>query len=222
MMNLRVVIFDLDGTLLDTLGDIADCANYALSSLGLREHPADAYKRFVGSGVERLMERVVPRESLTPEAASRFIEIYIGRYAALTRGRTEPYEGIPEMIAGLRGIPLKLAVVSNKPHDQVMDAVSRHFGDGVFDAVTGDRPGVPLKPDPAMVLSTLRSLSVEPGEAMYAGDTRIDMMTAKNSRCISVGVTWGFRPDEVRDEGADYVIDSPGELLDIVKSLIPI
>ncbi|MDR1471673.1 MAG: HAD-IA family hydrolase [Synergistaceae bacterium] len=220
-MNLKAILFDLDGTLLDTLGDIAGCANYALASFGFGEHPVDAYRRFVGSGVDRLIERAVRPGPLTPETASRVKKLYLDRYAELTRGVARPYDGVPDLLSKLRQFPLKLAVVSNKPDDQTRRSVSLHFADDAFDAVVGAREGTPLKPDPTVVRNVLGDLAVAHGEALYVGDTGVDMAAAKNAGCASVGVTWGFRPDEIREANADYIIGSPAELLEIAGSLGP-
>jgi phosphoglycolate phosphatase len=212
-LGVKAILFDLDGTLLDTLGDIADCANYALASLGYGVHQADAYKYFVGSGVDKLIERIIPPETRGFDAAARVKRVYLEYYSAHLFDKTRPYDGIPDLLRALEKTPLRLAVVSNKPDDQAKFAISRYFGGDTFDIVIGGMDGVPLKPDPTITRRVLRELSVASSEAMYVGDTGIDMRTAKNAGCISVGVTWGFRPDEVRAAGADYIIDSPEELL---------
>jgi phosphoglycolate phosphatase len=137
-------------------------------------------------------------------------QAYIERYNAHSLDKTRPYDGIVEAVKKLRETGLKLAVVSNKPEQATKITVSSTFPEGLFDFIAGAKPGIPLKPDPAIVRTVLDDFGISPGETFFVGDTGVDIATAKNARCPSVGVTWGFRPEEVT--GADFVIDDPSEL----------
>ncbi|MDR3281242.1 MAG: HAD family hydrolase [Synergistaceae bacterium] len=211
-MKIKAILFDLDGTLLNTLDDIADSANYSLTRLGFPTHDIDAYRYFVGSGVDNLVRGILPEDARTPLNLSAIKPIYSERYAAHSLDKTRPYDGVLDMLRELGKLPVKLAVVSNKPDSDAKLAISHFFGDGVFGVVAGGKSGVPLKPNPAIVNNILGDFGLDPRETMFAGDTGVDLATAKNARCVSIGVLWGFRPKEVAADGADYVINSPSEL----------
>lgn len=216
---IKAVLFDLDGTLLNTIDDLADSANYALSQRGYPSHDTEAYKYFVGNGMAKLLERVLPGEKRSQEEIAALRDIYASYYESHAFDKTRPYEGIPELLDELRKRGLRLGGVSNKPDDQTQLTVSRMFNSDAFDFVTGNRPEFPLKPNPDVVFHVLRALHTLPGECMFMGDTGIDMQTAKRSGCTAVGVTWGFRKKEELDEnGADYVIDAPSELLNLLPA----
>ncbi|MDR1651705.1 MAG: HAD hydrolase-like protein [Synergistaceae bacterium] len=216
-MKIKAVLFDLDGTLLDTLDDIADSANYSLARLGFPAHDVDAYRYFVGSGADSLLKAVLPEDARTADTLAELKAIYIERYGAHSLDKTRPYAGVEGMLKELKKYPLKLAVISNKPDSSTKFTVSRSFGEGVFDVVAGGREGVPLKPDPAIANIVLGEFGISGGEAVLAGDTSVDLATAKNAGCVSVGVTWGFRPKEA-ETGADYVISDPSELPPLILS----
>jgi phosphoglycolate phosphatase len=208
------VLFDLDGTLLNTLDDMADCANAALSMNGWPVHDTEAYKYFVGNGVDVLIRRIVPDGIVSPEELERVKKNYAELYAKHATDKTRPYDGIPELIESLRARGVKSAVISNKPDQATLQTVAHFFAKGSFDFVSGNKPGIPLKPDPAIVLLAIESIGSEPERCLYVGDTGTDMTTAKNSGCVPVGVTWGFRErDELLSGGAKFLIDSPEELL---------
>jgi phosphoglycolate phosphatase len=213
----KFVLFDLDGTLLNTLDDIADSANFALSRCGYPVHATEAYKYFVGNGVDKLIERILPEDTKNPDAASRLKEIYVRRYDAHSMDRTRPYDGIAGLLRELNGLGVRTAVISNKPDEPTKTTISHYFGDAVFDVVMGATSEFPLKPDPAIVNHVLRLLGASAEEAIFVGDTKMDMRTAKNARCGAVGVTWGFRPKrELLENGADRIIDSPQDLLSLL------
>ncbi|MDR1136931.1 MAG: HAD-IA family hydrolase [Synergistaceae bacterium] len=219
-MKIKAVLLDLDGTLLNTLDDIADSANYALSALGYPPHPVSAYRYFVGQGVDNLVKNAVPESERTPEKLASVKKIYMERYAKHSMDKTRPYDGVVATLEELKKIPVKLAVVSNKPERDTKSTVILTFAPELFDAVTGGREGVPLKPDPAAVYNILGEFGVSPQETMFIGDTMVDIATAKNAGCVSVGVMWGFRPEELSaagEVGADFVIDCPSELIDLVR-----
>ena len=216
-MTIKAVLFDLDGTLLNTLDDIAESANFVLERFGYPTHSVDAYRYFVGNGVDNLLKVILPEEAHTDETLQSMKKIYLERYGAHSLDKTRPYDGVPEMAAELKSMPLKLAVVSNKPDAESQFTVSRIFAEGTFDIVAGGRSGVPLKPDPAIVNNVLDAFGIPPAEALMVGDTSVDLLTAKNAGCASVGVLWGFRPEEVSSSGADFVIAHPSELTDLIR-----
>ncbi len=210
------VIFDLDGTLINSLADLADAANAALSRFGYPVHGLDAYRHFVGNGLETLMRRALPAgeaERLGPGFAAvpdAMREIY-GRAWDV---KTTPYPGIPELAAALaaRGIPS--AVLSNKPDPWTGIVVRRFFPDVPFAAVHGALPDVPLKPDPAGALRTAAEMGLAPDRLFFVGDSNVDMLTAVRAGMFGVGVTWGFRDEqELREAGARAIINAPEELL---------
>lgn len=213
-MRVELAIFDLDGTLLDTVGDLAAACNRMLALRGLPEHTYDDYCRFVGNGILRLVERALPEELRTPEyvAAARadFVRFYleaIDRY-------TKPYAGIPELLAEAARRGVRLAVASNKFQQGTEQLVRRFFPAIPFAAVLGQRPDVPLKPDPAVVEEILARTGVPRERALFVGDSGIDMQTARAAGVRSVGVTWGFRSrEELRQAGADVLVDRSEELL---------
>jgi phosphoglycolate phosphatase len=214
MKKIKAVLFDLDGTLLDTIDDIADSANYTLERFGYPAHPVGAYRYFVGQGTDYLLGAIVPEGARTTENMSSLKKVYVERYNAHSLDKTRPYDGIAEAVKKLREAGLKLAVISNKPEEATKSTVLSTFPEGMFDFIAGAKPGVPLKPDPAIVRIVLDEFGISPDEAFFVGDTSVDLATAKNAGCPSIGVTWGFRPEEA--EGADFVIQDPSELPGLV------
>lgn len=213
----KLIIFDLDGTLLDTIGDLSVACNAVLALRGLPQHSLEEYRHFVGNGIMRLVERALPEPLRTPftvDAARRdFVEYYTAHIDAFTT----PYAGIPELLAELRSRGLQLAVASNKFQAGTEKLVRRFFPDIPFSVVLGQRPDVPLKPDPAVDREILRRTGVAAAEALHVGDSAIDIRAAQAAGIRSAGVTWGFRcREELADAGADAIIDRPGELLEIL------
>ena len=216
-MKYRAVIFDLDGTLLDTLDDIADSANNVLAGRGFPTHAVDDYRLFVGDGVRKLVERILPpmarSEALVEQCLSEMREEYGSRWNA----KTKPYEGIPDLLATLRRGGLKLAVLSNKPDELTQACVSELLSDWTFDAVAGQTVQTPHKPDPTGALRLARLLAVTPPETVLVGDSDIDMQTAVNAGMYPAGATWGFRSrDELAAAGARSLLDRPADLLPIL------
>lgn len=189
------ILFDLDGTLLDTLEDLADCCNAALSARRLPVHPVDAYRFFVGNGIPKLIERATP-PSLSGEDREAVHRLFCEIYGENCLNKTRPYPGIPEALLQLKEKGVKLGVVSNKDHDFVLDIMERLFPVGLFDRIRGRKPGVPAKPAADAVLCQLEALSLAPGQTLYVGDTEVDIATARNSGLTAVAVTWGFRREE--------------------------
>lgn len=213
----KLIIFDLDGTLLDTIGDLAVACNAVLALRGLPQHSLEEYRLFVGNGIMRLVERALPeplRNPYTVDAARRdFVTYYTDHIDAYT----VPYAGIPELLAELRSRGLQLAVASNKFQAGTEKLVRLFFPDTPFAVVAGQRPDVPLKPDPAVDLEILRRTGVAPDEALHVGDSAIDVQAARAAGIRSVGVTWGFRSrEELVGARADAIIDRPDELLNLL------
>ncbi|WP_304953845.1 HAD family hydrolase [uncultured Alistipes sp.] len=213
-MNTRLVIFDLDGTLLDTIGDLAVACNASLAMRGLPQHSYDDYCGFVGNGIMRLVERALPEPLRTPENVALMRADFVRCYTEHIDARTRPYEGVPELLAGLSQRGLRLAVASNKFQAGTEKLVRRFFPGIAFDPVFGQREGVPLKPDPAVAETILALTETPPGQALFVGDSGIDILTAKAAGIRSAGVTWGFRSrTELEEAGADHIVDRAEEIL---------
>ena len=205
-------MFDLDGTLADTLEDIAAVTNRVLAELGRPTVETARYRHLVGRGVHRLFTRAMGpgHEDLIPRAAELF-ELY---YATDGQKHTVPYEGVPEMLDALVERDLRMAVLSNKPDDGTQDTVRQVLGRWRFDLVRGDRPPAPLKPDPTSAMAISDELGIAPEHWLYLGDTAVDMQTAVAAGMFPVGVLWGFRDEaELRGNGAEVVIGHPMEVL---------
>lgn len=216
-MIVKAVLFDLDGTLLDTLDDLADSVNLVLAERGLPTHPVDAYRYFVGDGAATLMHRVLPAAHQTPHEEAECLACFRAAYAVTWNRKTRPYAGIPEMLSSLSKRGVKLAVLSNKPHDATVQCVEGLLKPIRFDAVQGQLPSIPKKPDPAGALTIARALGIPPGEFLYVGDTATDMQTAVRAGMMPVGVLWGFRTaDELREHGARRLISRPEDLVSLL------
>jgi phosphoglycolate phosphatase len=213
-MHYSAVVFDLDGTLLDTLADIAEAANRVLVQRGLAAHELDAYRQFVGEGVRVLFERSLPREACTRELIDACADDFRQTYAECWNIRTHPYDGIESLLSALVERKVRLAVLSNKPDNFTKACVREYFPQFPFEAVLGQRDGVPRKPDPAGALEIAAVMDLAPDRFLYAGDTAVDMQTALAAEMFPVGVLWGFRPlPELLAGGAQAVIEHPAELL---------
>jgi phosphoglycolate phosphatase len=213
----QAVVFDLDGTLLDTLEDLADSMNHTLSALGLPAHPVDAYRRFVGDGVRDLVRRSAPSAADDRDLATKILLGLRDEYRKRWADKSRPYPGIPGLLDELVARGLPMAVLSNKPHEFTELCVTRLLSRWRFDAVIGLDDGTPRKPDPAGALRIARRLGLEPAAFLYLGDTDTDMKTAAAAGMYAVGVSWGFRDaDELRDNGARTIIDHPAELLPLL------
>jgi phosphoglycolate phosphatase len=219
-MTYQAVLFDLDGTLLDTLEDLGDSMNAVLAARGYPTHPIPSFTEFVGDGVENLVRRALPPaarrdEALVGELAPLMRREYAGRWKA----KTKPYRGVPEMLKSLSSRGLRLAVLSNKPHPATVEVVAHFFPPSTFDAVLGARPGVPIKPDPGAALEVSRQLGIPPAAFLYLGDTNTDMKTALEAGMYAVGALWGFRgAEELRSSGAQTLIKDPAELLSMLDN----
>jgi phosphoglycolate phosphatase len=216
-MRFKASLFDLDGTLLNTLDDLADTANAALASLRFPVHPIDSYRYFVGDGLWVLVERIVPAACSEEQIAAcehAFKELYAAHWADKTR----PYAGVEEMLCSLREMGLKLAILSNKPDDFTRLCVDRFFLADTFDCVRGQKEGIPKKPDPAGAAIIAERLGIEPADILYVGDTATDMQTGKRAGMKIAGVLWGFREiRELENNGADYIVSHPREIVKLCR-----
>lgn len=210
----KLVIFDLDGTLLNTIGDLADAVDYVMRSRNLPEHTNAEYRQMVGGGIKRLVERALPEELKRDEAYVEECVTQFRRYYVDNIDRhTTPYEGIHELLHKLQNDGVMIAVASNKFQHGTDRLVAKFFGDINFIAIEGNREGAPLKPDPAIILNILRKANVEPSEAVMVGDSGIDIRTAIAADIDSIGVSWGFRfAEELYDAGAKNVVTTAEEL----------
>lgn len=213
----HAVIFDLDGTLLNTLGDLRAATNHALEVRGLPPHSMEEIRQFIGNGIRLLICRAMPEG--TPEAEiDAALDDFKAYYAAHIHDRTVPYDGIPQLLTALRKRGIKVAVLSNKI-DSASQQLIEYFFSGKTDVVFGEHVGVPRKPDPTSCRMVMQQLGVQPEQVLYVGDSGTDMQTAKNAGLYAVGVTWGFRSKEVLlKNGADVLVHRPEQILQILDS----
>ena len=214
----KFVFFDLDGTLLNTIDDLANAGNHALAQLGLPTYDTERYKYFVGNGIPKLIERILPENS-SSELKEKTHELFSAYYAEHSEDMTRPYDGINELVGVLYDLGIKTAVITNKDNVFAGKLIRKFFGDKIT-AVYGSLPGTPHKPDPYWVEKALSDFGALKPDVLYIGDSGVDMQTAKNAGLVSAGVLWGFRKeDELRENGADHICNKPSEILDIVKSM---
>lgn len=220
--NIKVVIFDLDGTLLDSIEDIAGATNRVLEARGLAPFSVEETKLLVGDGIAEMIRRAFGSRgvaALSDADVAGIITDYRREYQAAWRLHSRPYRGIPELLAGLAKRDVKMAVLSNKSHPFTTLMTAELLPEFRFDSVRGAVPGVPLKPDPAPALAIASELGVEPAACIFLGDTSVDMKTATAAGMFAVGALWGFRTaDELRQSGAAALIASPAGLLDLLGS----
>lgn len=217
---MKLAIFDLDGTLLNTIADLAAAANHALTKCGFPIHSPEAYPFFVGNGVKRLLERVLPEDARTPANADRMMHRFREYYGEHLTDNTLPYPGIDELLTALRERGFNIAVASNKYQHAVDRLIAHFFPNQHWAAIEGQKDGVPTKPDPSIVFEILGKCPTPKRNVLYIGDSGIDMVTASRAGVTSIGVTWGFRPvKELRDTYADHIVNSPDEILPIADSL---
>ncbi|MBM4093042.1 MAG: HAD family hydrolase [Planctomycetes bacterium] len=222
-MSFRAVVFDLDGTLLNSLLDIADAANAVLGAHGFPTHPTDAYRYFVGDGVRILIERVVPA-SCRDDAPQlgQLIREFTDIYRQTWNVRSHVYDGVAEMLHAVADRKMAMAVLSNKPHDATRQCVDYYFPGAPFAAVLGQQPGRPPKPDVTGALEIVQRLAVPAHSCLYLGDTAVDMETARRANMFPVGAAWGFRPiDELERAGAAAIIRHPLELVELLDGRRP-
>ena len=219
-MNNKLIIFDLDGTLLNTIGDLAAGCDHMLRLRNLPTHSFEDYCTFVGNGIMRLVERALPAELRTPEyvAAARrdFVDYYIDHIDLYTH----PYEGVVELVNELAESRCKLAIASNKFQAGTDKLIKKFFPNIEFVMICGNREGVPLKPDTALVDLILEAAQVDRNRCVMVGDSAVDILTAQRADIHSVGVSWGFRSrTELKEAGAEYIADSVAGLRDILSAI---
>ncbi len=214
-MKVNTIIFDLDGTILDTLEDLKSSVNYALSNNNLPERSLAEVRAFVGNGIRLLMERSVPMGTDNDTFDKCFAD-FKEHYKENSANNTKPYNGIIELLTELKANGYKLAVVSNKADFAVQTLVADYF-DGIFHYAVGERDGIRRKPYPDSVNSALEYLGADKGNAIYVGDSEVDIETARNSEISCVAVTWGFRDKSVLESlSPEYIIDKPSQMMDIL------
>ena len=213
-MPYRAALFDLDGTLLDTLEDIVNAVNRVLAGKGFPTHELDVYRYFVGDGSAMLINRALPEEKRTDDVIRGCLKQFLEDYGRNLNIKTKPFEGIPEMLDALKDRGLKMAILSNKPHELTKQCATKLLSNWNFDVVIGQRNGVPHKPDPAGALEVADRLNIPPADFLYVGDSGVDMKTAAASGMFPVGVLWGFRSmGELKDNGSLALVDHPSEIL---------
>ncbi|OAV72114.1 Phosphoglycolate phosphatase [Bacteroidales bacterium Barb4] len=214
---IKLAIFDMDGTILNTIADLADSTNYALCQNGFPVHPAEAYRFFVGNGINKLFERALPEGERTEANILRIRQSFLPYYKEHDTDHTAPYPGIFDLLWQLQKWGILLAVASNKYHVATCKLTDFYFPEISFVSVLGQREDVAPKPDPAIVYDILLAAAVQKEETLYIGDSGVDMQTAINSGVVSCGVTWGFRPRaELEAFHPDYIVSKPVEILALV------
>ncbi len=214
----KLVIFDLDGTLLNSIDDLGYATNFALEKMGYPPHPLGLYTAMVGNGVTKLLERALPAEIGTdPLQLQRTRQWFQQYYDQHSTDHSKPYEGIPELLSELTSRGIKVAVASNKYHEAVLHLINHYFPEIPWAAVWGQKEGMPVKPDPSIVFGILNECPTPKADVLYVGDSGVDMTTARRACVESVGVTWGFRPvTDLEECYADHIVDHPSEILNYI------
>ena len=213
----KLVIFDLDGTLLDTIADLAESANYALKQLGYPTHDVEAIRTFVGNGINKLLERALPIHEQTEENVMRMRSHFVPYYDVHNADLSSPYPGIVNLLEDLQAKGIQIAVASNKYQAATVKLVKQYFPNIDFVEILGQREGINVKPDPTIVFDILKKAKVSCEKTLYVGDSGVDMQTAINAGVDAVGVTWGFRPRaELESFRPMGLIDKAKELLEFI------
>lgn len=213
----KTVVFDLDGTLLNTIDDLADAGNRVCAARGWPQHTVEEYKYFVGNGIPKLVERFSPPQARTPAVLADTLAAFQADYGAHLRDKTAPYPGIPALLARLKAAGVQLAVFSNKADPLARQVVADYFDTALFDAVRGALPGVPTKPAPQGTLALMQAIGADPAATLYVGDSNVDVDTAHNAGLPCCGVLWGFRTrQELTDAGAEHLAADAEELWNVI------
>ena len=216
---IKLAIFDLDGTVCDTIEDLAEATNYALGSLGHPTHETEKYKYFVGNGIPKLIYRALPEKNRTEPEISEAKKLMLDYYAVHFADNSAPYSGIMEMLSTLKEKGIHIAICTNKAHNMAVTIAEKIFG-GIFEDVIGQQEGRPLKPDSFSPMEIINKFGVKPEETVFIGDSGVDMQTAVNTGTDSIGVTWGFRTvDELKENGAGHIAETPSDILSIINNL---
>lgn len=216
----KLIIFDLDGTLLNTIADLAAATNHALMHCGYPQHPTEAYLLFVGNGINKLFERALPETGRNIINVLKVRSLFIPYYNEHKTDLSRPYPEIENLLQRLQEKGFLLAVASNKYQEATTQLINEFFPDIRFSAVLGQREQVASKPDPTVVYEIMEKTGVTKDEVVYIGDSCVDMQTGANAGVTTIGVSWGFRPrTELEDYKPDFIADSPLQILDFLKSL---
>ena len=219
-MQIKAVLFDLDGTLLNTYEDLADAVNYGLLKEGFDARETENYKYYCGNGVRVMIERALPDNAKSSENVEKVLVHFLEYYGVHSKDKTRVYDGMIDLVKSLREQGYHTAIVTNKVHSAARDVVKYYFGDALFEYVQGQVDNLPTKPDPALVHLVMEKLGVTPNECVFMGDSGVDALTGKNSGAYPVGVLWGFRKaDELLENGAKSLINKPDELYAILDEL---
>ena len=214
----QLVIFDLDGTLIDTIADLAAATNHALTKNGFPTHEAEAYRFFVGNGVNKLFERALPEGEKTDENILRIRKDFLPYYDKHNTDLSRPYPDIPELLEYIQSMGILLAVASNKYQTATEKLIAHYFSGIRFSIVLGQRENIPIKPDPAIINRILSATNVQKEDTIYIGDSGVDMQTANNSGVDGIGVTWGFRPrTELEAFNPKYIVDKTQEIIPLIN-----
>ncbi len=214
-MPIQGVIFDLDGTLVNTLDDLANAANGALAARGFPTHPVPDYRFFIGDGAETLVKRVLPEDRRTPEIINEVLHAFREDYSQNWQVCSAPYDGIPSLLEALKQRGIRKAVLSNKPHEYTLLTIEGFFPARTFDLVLGMRDTVPEKPDPAGAFEIARHWDMPTDQIAFLGDGATDMVSATSAGMLPLGALWGYRGEkELNDAGAKALLSQPAELLD--------
>ena len=214
----KLIIFDLDGTLINTIADLANSTNFALNKNGFPTHPLEKFNYFVGNGINKLFERALPEGEKTEENIQKIRKDFLEHYDVHNADESRPYKNIPELLSALQDKGLQLAVASNKYQKATANLVQRFFPEIHFTAVFGQRESVKTKPDPAVVLEIMEKANVSAADTLYIGDSNVDMQTAINSKVDACGVTWGFRPaSELEEYAPKFIAQEVMDILDFVE-----
>lgn len=215
--KIKCAVFDLDGTLINTITDLGNACNYVIQKHGFDAHWSENdYKRFVGNGMRLLVDRAF-RHTLNEETLTKYLHEFKAYYAETYLDNTFPYDGIKEQLALLKQKGIKLAVVTNKAEEAAVYILEQLFDKDTFDVIVGQRDNLPTKPHPQGVFLALSQVGCTPEEAIYFGDSNVDIQTAKNAHIRAIGVTWGFRSkEELEAEGADLLIDRPDQITTLI------
>lgn len=216
----KAIIFDLDGTLLDTLEDIAISANHALVTLGFEAQEISKYRYFVGEGVVKLFENIFTRNPQSPEVVMQAVDLFEADYAKQFEQTTKLYDGVSKMLTFCQTRGLKMAILSNKPDSFTKKCALKYLRQWHFDVVYGTREGVPRKPHPQGAFDAAEALHVTPDECYFLGDTMIDMQTASRAGMVCIGALWGFRDEEeLRTYGAHYLAPTPADVIKLLTTI---
>lgn len=217
MSKYTTIIFDLDGTLMNTLDDLTISTNHALSQMGFPTRTIDEVRQFLGNGVRTLIEMALP-EKTTEDTIERTISCFLQHYTSHCKDHSRPYDGILELLSSLKKMGVKMAIVSNKPDVEVKKLNAEHFAEFIGVALgESEKSGIPRKPSPAMVYEAINQLGSEPEKCLYVGDSDVDILTARNAGIDCLSVTWGFKTAEFLSRfGATKMIDAPSQMLKII------